>query len=111
MRRPAGSFRAHNGFEITDLKLLNETAVIQLTAGTSAPMTMQVMAAVKIVEVKLSDRFEVAQLILRPESSRFRAFLTPEASRQSGAEFETIRARLDSSAYLDELVLQLVPDA
>jgi DNA-binding response OmpR family regulator len=104
-RRPADSIRTHNGFDINDVKLVNETACIQLTAGTSAPMTMQLVAVFKVAAVELSDCFEVAQLVLQPEGSRVRITLDPQSRGTAGTEFETVRVRLDASARIAEFVL------
>jgi DNA-binding response OmpR family regulator len=104
-RRPADSIRTHNGFQINDVKLVNETACIHLTAGTSAPMTMQLVAVFKVVAVELSDRFEVAQLVLQPEGSRVRITLDPQSRGTAGTEFETVGVRLDASARIAEFVL------
>ena len=97
-RRPADSIRTHNGFDINDVKLVNEAACIQFTAGTSAPMTMQLVAVFKVAGVELSDRFEVAQLVLQPEGSRVRITLDPQSRGTAGTEFETVGVRLDASA-------------
>lgn len=102
-RKPADSIRTHNGFDINDVKLVNEAACIQFTAGTSAPMTMQVVAVFKVAGVELSDLFEVAQLVLQPESSRVRITLDPQTGG-TGTEFETISVRLDASARIAEFV-------
>jgi hypothetical protein len=104
-RRPADSIRTHNGFDINDVKLVNETACIQLTAGTSAPMTMQLIAVFKVAGVELSDRFEVAQLVLQPEGSRVRITLDPQSRGTAGTEFETVGVRLDASARIAEFIL------
>jgi hypothetical protein len=105
-RRPADSIRTHNGFDINDVKLVNETACIQFTAGASAPMTMQLVAVLKVAGVELSDRFEVAQLVLQPEGSRVRITLDPQARGTAGTEFETVGVRLDASARIAEFVLR-----
>ena len=102
-RKPADSIRTHNGFDINDVKLVNEAACIQFTAGTSAPMTMQLMAVFKVAGVELSDLFEVAQLVLQPESSRVRITLDPQVGA-TGTEFEIISVRLDAAARLAEFV-------
>ena len=107
-RRPADSIRTHNGFDIRDVKLVNETACIKLTAGTSAPMTMQLVAVFKVAGVELSDRFEVAQLVLQPEGSRVRITLDPQSRGTAGTEFETVGVRLDASARIAEFVLNSV---
>jgi DNA-binding response OmpR family regulator len=104
-RRPAESIRTRNGFDINDVKLVNETACIQLTAGTSAPMTMQLVAVFKVAGVELSDRFEVAQLVLQPEGSRVRITLDPQSRGSGGTEFETVGVRLDASGRIAEFVL------
>jgi hypothetical protein len=104
-RRPADSIRPHSGFDINEVTLLNENACIQLTAGTAAPMTMQLVAIFKVAAVELSDRFEVAQLVLQPEGSRVRISLDPQSRGATGTEFETVRVSLDSSARISEFVL------
>jgi hypothetical protein len=107
-RRPAELIRIHNGFDINEVKLVNETACIQLTAGTSAPMTMQLVAVFKVAGVELSDRFEVAQLVLQPEGSRVRITLDPQSRGTAGTEFETIGIRLDASSRIAEFILNAV---
>jgi CheY-like chemotaxis protein len=105
-RKPAESIRTHNGFDINDVNLVNETACIQFTAGPSAPMTMQLVAVFKVAGVELSDQFEVAQLVLQPESSRVRITLEPQAGGAAGTEFETVGVRLDPSGRIAEFVLR-----
>jgi CheY-like chemotaxis protein len=104
-RRPADSIRTHNGFDINQVKLVNEAACIQLVAGTVAPMTMQLVAICKVAAVELSDRFEVAQLVLQPESTRVRITLDPQVRTSAGTEFETASVSLDSFARIAEFVL------
>ena len=99
------AIRTHAGFAIDDVKLVNEAACIQFTAGTSLPMTMQLVAVFKVAGVELSDRFEVAQLLLQPEGSRVRITLDPQSRGRGGAEFETVGVRLDASARIVEFVL------
>jgi hypothetical protein len=104
-RKPADFIRTHNGFDINDVNLVDEAACIQFTAGTSAPMTMQLVAVFKVAGVELSDQFEVAQLVLQPESTRVRVTLDPQAGA-TGMEFETVGVRLDASARIAEFVLR-----
>ncbi len=104
-RKPADSIRTHSGFDINDVKLVNEAACIQFTAGTSAPMTMQLVAVFKVAGVELSDRFEVAQLVLQPEGSRVRITLDPQPRGTAGTEFETVGVRLDASGRIAEFLL------
>jgi hypothetical protein len=104
-RRPADSIRIHTGFDINDVKLVNEAACIQFTAGSSTPMTMQLVAFFRVAGVELSDRFEVAQLILQSESSRVRITLDPQSRGPAGMEFETVGVRLDASSRIAEFVL------
>lgn len=104
-RRPAESIRTHAGFAIDDVKLVNEAACIQFTAGRSVPMTMQLVAVFKVAGVELSDRFEVAQLVLQPESSRVRITLDAQSRGATGTEFETVGVRLDASGRIAEFVL------
>lgn len=105
-RRPADPIRTHNGFQIHNVKLLNENA-IQLVAGTSAPMTMQLVGVFTVAAVELSDQLEVAQLVLQPEGSRVRITLDPRARGTAGTEFETVGVRLDGSGRITEFVLNL----
>jgi DNA-binding response OmpR family regulator len=105
-RRPAESIQTHNGFAINDVKLVDEPACIQFTAGTSVPMTMQLVAVFKVAGVELSDRFEVAQLVLQPAGSRVRITLDPQArGGTTGTEFETVGVRLDASGRIAEFLL------
>ena len=68
-------------------------------------MTLQLVAICKVAAVELSDRFEVAQLVLQPESSRVRITLDPQARASVGTEFETASVSLDSFARIAEFVL------
>jgi DNA-binding response OmpR family regulator len=104
-RRPANAIHARNGFEIKDLSLVNENASIKLTAGQTAPMTMQLVAMFKVAGVELSDRFEVAQLVLQPAGNRVRITLDPQSRSPGGTEFETVQVRLDASHRIVEFVL------
>ena len=104
-RRAADSVHTHNGFAINNVALLNEKACIQFVAGTSAPMTMQLVAHFKVAAVELTDRFEVAQLVLQPEGSRVRITLDPQGRAAGGTEFETGGVRLDPSGRIVEFVL------
>jgi DNA-binding response OmpR family regulator len=104
-RRAADSVHTHNGFEINNVALVNEKACIQFVAGSSAPMTMQLVAHFKVAAVELTDRFEVAQLVLQPEGSRVRITLDPQGRATGGTEFETVGVRLDSSARIIEFIL------
>ena len=104
-RRPANSIHTHNGFEINDVALVNQNASIELTAGKTAPMTMQLVAMFKVAGVELSDRFEVAQLVLQPTGNRVRITLDPQSPSPGGSEFETVQVRLDSSARIAEFIL------
>jgi DNA-binding response OmpR family regulator len=107
-RRPAESIRTHAGFAINDVKLVDEAACIQFTAGTSVPMTMRLVAIFKVAGVELSDRFEVAQLLLQPEGSRVRITLDPQSLGTAGTEFETVGVRLDASGRIAEFLLSSV---
>jgi DNA-binding response OmpR family regulator len=104
-RQPAKRIESRNGFAINDVALVNQNASIQMTAGQSAPMTMQLMAMFKVAGVELSDRFEVAQLVLQPAGSRVRVTLDPQSSTPGGTEFETVQVRLDASRRILEFVL------
>lgn len=104
-RQPAKHIETRNGFAINDVALVNQNGSIQMTAGQAAPMTMQLMAMFKVAGVELSDRFEVAQLVLRPAGSRVRVTLDPRAQPAVGTEFETVQVRLDASRRIAEFVL------
>jgi DNA-binding response OmpR family regulator len=104
-RRPANSIHTRNGFEINDVALVNQNASIELTARQAAPMTMQLVAMFKVAGVELSDRFEVAQLVLQPAGSRVRITLDPQSRSPGGTEFETVQVRLDASSRIAEFVL------
>jgi hypothetical protein len=105
-RRPANSIHMRNGFEINDVALVNQNASIELTARQAAPMTMQLVAMFKVAGVELSDRFEVAQLVLQPAGNRVRITLDPQSRSPGGTEFETVQVRLDASSRIAEFVLQ-----
>ena len=104
-RKPAHSIHTRNGFEINDVALVNQNASIELTARQTAPMTMQLVAIFKVAGVELSDRFEVAQLVLQPAGSRVRITLDPQSRAPGGTEFETVQVRLDASSRITEFVL------
>jgi DNA-binding response OmpR family regulator len=106
-RQPAKRIEARNGFAINDVALVNQNASIQMTAGQTAPMTMQLMALFKVAAVELSDRFEVAQLVLKPAGSRVRVTLDPRDRPAAGTEFETVQVRLDASRRIAEFVLNV----
>jgi DNA-binding response OmpR family regulator len=103
--RPAKRIEARNGFAINDVALVNKNASIQMTAGQTAPMTMQLVALFKVAGVELSDRFEVAQLVLQPAATRVRVTLDPQSRSAGGTEFETVQVRLDASRRIAEFVL------
>lgn len=104
-RRPAKAIEARNGFAINDVALVNQNASIQMTAGQTAPMTMQLVALFKVAGVELSDRFEVAQLVLKPAADRVHVTLDPQSRSAGGTEFETVQVRLDASQRIAEFVL------
>ena len=102
-RQPANPVQTWRQLAIHDIALVNQNASIQLTAGHAAPMTMQLVAMFKVASVELSDRFEVAQLILQPAETRVRVILDPKS--RTASEFETGEVRLDQSRRIAELVL------
>lgn len=105
-RRPADPVQVRSQFEIKDIALVDQKA-IQLIGGQTAPMTMQVVAMFKVAGVELSDRFEVAQLVLQSAGGRVRVNLDPQ-SRGAGTEFETVGVRLDASRRIAEFFLGAV---
>ena len=107
-RRPPEPVRVQSRLEINDLALVNQNAFIQITAGHTSPMTMELMAKFKVAGVELSDRFEVAQLVLQSAGGRVRVNLDPQ-SRGSGTEFEIVAVRLDASRRIAEFFLGLAP--
>jgi DNA-binding response OmpR family regulator len=106
-RQPAKAVQMRNQLVINDLALVNQNASIQVTAGQSAPMTMQLVALFTVARVELSDRFEVAQLVLQPAGTRVRVILDPQSRAVS--EFETAQVRLDPSQRIAEFVLNATP--
>jgi hypothetical protein len=102
-RQPAKAVETRTQLVINDLALVNQNASIQVTAGQSAPMTIQLVALFKVASVELSDRFEVAQLVLQPAGTRVRVILDPQSRAIS--EFETAQVRLDPSQRIAEFVL------
>jgi DNA-binding response OmpR family regulator len=105
-RQPPTAVHPHNAFHASHVALLNQNASIEVTAGPTAPMTMQAAALFKVAGVELSDRFEVAQLVLRPAGNRVRVNLDPRShAAAAGTEFETTLVRLDSSRRIAEFVL------
>jgi hypothetical protein len=106
-RQPAKAVQTRNQLVIDDLALVNQNASIQVTAGQTAPMTMQLVALFKVARVELSDRFEVAELVLQPAGTRVRVILDPLSRAIS--EFETAHVRLDPSQRIAEFVLNATP--
>jgi CheY-like chemotaxis protein len=106
-RQPAKAVQTRNQLVINDVALVNQNASIQVTAGQAAPMTMQLVALFKVAGVELSDRFEVAQLVLQPAGTRVRVILDPQSRAVS--EFETAQVRLDPSRRITEFVLNAAP--
>jgi hypothetical protein len=109
-RRPPTPVTVRSRLDINDLALVNQNGAIQVTAGQTAPMTMELMAQFKVAGVELSDQFEVAQLVLQSAGGRVRVNLDPH-SRAGGTEFETVGVRLDSSNKIAEFYLRAVPPA
>ncbi|HVF71063.1 MAG TPA: response regulator [Chthoniobacterales bacterium] len=104
-RQPANTIQMRNQLQITQIALLNQSAPIELSAGQSAPMTMQLVALFKVAGVELSDRFEVEQLVLRPAHDRVRVSFDAHNAVAAGTEFETTQVLLDSSRRIEELLL------
>jgi DNA-binding response OmpR family regulator len=102
-RQPAKAVQTRNQLFINDVALVNQNASIQVTAGQSAPMTMQLVALFKVAGVELSDRFEVAQLVLQPAGTRVRVILDPKS--RAATEFETAEVRLDPTQHIAEFIL------
>jgi CheY-like chemotaxis protein len=108
-RQPAKRVQTRSQLAINDVALINQNASIQVTAGRSAPMTMQLVALFKVASVELSDRFEVAHLVLQPADTRVRVILDPQS--RAAAEFETAQVRLDPTQRIAEFVLNAAPAA
>ena len=102
-RQPAKAVQTRRQLAINDVALVNQNASIQVTAGSSAPMTMQLIAVFKVAGVELSDQFEVAELVLQPAGTRVRVILDPQS--RSATEFETAQVRLDPARRIAEFVL------
>lgn len=97
--------KMHNGFAIGDVALVKENACVEILAGHSAPMTIQLAARFKVAGVELSDRFEVARIVLLPEGNNVSVVLDPKSRGGGGTPFETVHVALDSSARIAEFVL------
>jgi hypothetical protein len=104
-RGAAQLIKMHNGFAIGDVALVKENAWVELLAGHSAPMTIQLSARFKVAGVELSDRFEVARIVLQAEGNKVNVVLDPKAKGGAGTPFETVHVALDSSARIAEFVL------
>jgi DNA-binding response OmpR family regulator len=102
-RQPAKAVQTRSQLAINDVALVNQNASIQVTAGQTAPMTMQLVALFKVAGVELSDRFEVAELVLKPAGTRVRVILDQQS--RAATEFETAQVRLDPSQRIAEFVL------
>lgn len=102
------SIHTRNGFAINDVNLLNDTERIQFIAGSGAPMILQLVALFKVDRVELSDRFELAHLVLYPVGSHVKITLDSHLRLTAGQEFETIAVELDESARVVEFVLKPV---
>lgn len=100
------SIHTRNGFAINDVNLLNESERIQFIAGSAAPMILQLVALFKVDRVELSDRFELAHLVLYSVGNQVRITLDSHLRLTAGQEFETIGVQLDESGRVVELVLK-----
>ncbi len=107
-RQPAKPVQTRSQLAINDVALVNQNASIQVTAGASAPMTMQLIAMFKVAGVELSDQFEVRELVLQPAGTRVRVIL--DSQSRSATEFETAQVRLDPARRLAEFVLSAAPN-
>jgi len=98
-----------NAFEIGDLAVVPAQARerVELIPAAAATMTMQLLAQLELVGVKLSPTFQVAQLILKWRSNAVRVTFSSNgiADEKSGAAFETAAIQLDNSARIAELLL------
>jgi hypothetical protein len=103
--RPAEPVETRRALTIDAVALVDQSAPIQFTAGSAAPMTMQLLALFKVAGVELSDRFEVAQLVLQATGTRVRVTLDRQARSGGATEFETAQVRLDASHRIAEFVL------
>ena len=98
-----------NAFEIGDVAVVPAQARerVEFIPAAAATMTMQLLAQLELVGVKLSPTFQVAQLILKWRSNAVRVTFSPNgiADEKSGAAFETAAIQLDNSARISEMLL------
>jgi hypothetical protein len=65
---------------------------------------MELLARLELGRVTLSPTFQVAQLILKWQSSLVRVTLDPKAPEESGAMFK-VSVKLDTLGRISELLL------
>jgi len=105
-RRPFQPTATRSAFEIGGVALvpIDHRARVQLTPAGTTPMTMELLARLELGCVALSPTFQVAQLILKWQSSLVRVTLDPKAKEESGAMFN-VSVKLDTLGRISELLL------
>ena len=105
--KPFEPAQTRNAFEIGGVALVpSETrARVQLTPAGTTPMTMELLAKLEMGGVELSSTFQVAQLVLKWQSSAVRITLNPKAPERNGASFQASSVVLDKSGRIAELLL------
>jgi DNA-binding response OmpR family regulator len=104
--RPFQRTATRSAFEIGGVALVpnDHRARVQLTPSGTTPMTMELLARLELGRVTLSPTFQVAQLILKWQSSLVRVTLDPKAPEESGAMFN-VSVKLDTLGRISELLL------
>lgn len=108
--KPFEPTKMRNAFEIGGVALVpGETrARVQLTPAGTTPMTMELIAQLEMGGVELSSTFQVAQLVLKWQSSAVRITLNPKAPERNGATFQASSVVLDKNGRISELLLSPV---
>jgi DNA-binding response OmpR family regulator len=108
--KPFRAAQTRNIFEIASVAVIPADARqrVQLTPTGSAPMTVELIAHLKLAGVKLAPTFQVAQLTLRWRTNVVRVTLNPKAPEATAARFEITGVTLNEDRQLAELVLDPV---
>lgn len=105
--KPFEPAKMRNAFEIGGVALVpsESRARVQLTPAGTTPMTMELLAQLEMGGVELSSTFQVAQLVLKWQSSAVRITLNPKAPERNGAAFQASSVILDNNGRIAELLL------
>jgi CheY-like chemotaxis protein len=105
--KPFQAAQTRNTFQIGSVAVVPADARqrVQLTPTGSAPMTVELIAHLKLAGVKLSPTFQVAQLILKWPTASVRVTLNPKAPEATAARFQVTATKLADAGQLAELAL------